>query len=251
MESDSETGLPASIEAAWGLRRRPSKGPKPGLSLERIVEAAMRVASSDGFTAVSMNRVAKELGSSAMALYRYLSAKDELVSLMLDAVIGDAPPAAADDEGWRAGMSRWCWSYLASLRRHPWALRVPITEPPITPNQVAWLESGLTSLRDTSLTEVEKVSVIMLLSGYVRTTEALFHGIGEALKAADSSTQLLLDSYGSVLKKLIEPRDFPFVSAAIDKGAFDEDDSADDEFRFGLDRILDGVDTLMRARAAG
>jgi AcrR family transcriptional regulator len=160
MERDSGTGLPTSIEAIWGLRRRPGKGPRPGLSLERIVDAAIGVAKADGFGAVSMSRVAKELGASAMALYRYVAAKDELVSLMLDAAIGTPPGPPAEDEGWRAGMSRWCWSYLAALRRHPWALRVPITEPPITPNQIAWMERGLASLRGTGLTEGEKISVI-------------------------------------------------------------------------------------------
>lgn len=51
--------LPASLEAAWGLRDRPAKGPKPGLSLERIVAAAVGVAASDGLAAVSMGRVAQ------------------------------------------------------------------------------------------------------------------------------------------------------------------------------------------------
>ena len=61
MEQDDGTGLPASIEAAWGLRQRPTKGPKRGLSLERIVEAAMKIAASDGLAAVSMGRVAADL----------------------------------------------------------------------------------------------------------------------------------------------------------------------------------------------
>ena len=72
--------LPASIKAAWGVGERPAKGPKPGLSLERIVGAAVDVAAAEGIGAVSMSRVAKELGSSAMSLYRYVSAKDELLA---------------------------------------------------------------------------------------------------------------------------------------------------------------------------
>jgi hypothetical protein len=50
--------LPASIEAAWGRRERPHRGPKPGLSLSRIVEAGVRIAEADGLAAVSMSRVA-------------------------------------------------------------------------------------------------------------------------------------------------------------------------------------------------
>jgi hypothetical protein len=66
--------LPASIAAAWGLRERPHKGPKPGLSLNRIIDAAVRLAASQGLDAVSMSRVASELGASTMSLYRYVSA---------------------------------------------------------------------------------------------------------------------------------------------------------------------------------
>ena len=79
MEDQGATGLPASIEAAWGVRTRPSKGPRPALSLERIVAAAVRVAAGDGLQAVSMGRVASDLGVSTMSLYRYVGAKDELL----------------------------------------------------------------------------------------------------------------------------------------------------------------------------
>jgi hypothetical protein len=62
MNDDIENGLTAGIAAAWGVRAPATKGPKPGLSLERIVAAGVAVADADGLAAVSMNRVAKELG---------------------------------------------------------------------------------------------------------------------------------------------------------------------------------------------
>ena len=105
-EKDDEIELPASIEAAWGIRERPRKGPKPGLSLPRIVEAAISVAERDGLAAVSMSRVAAELGASTMSLYRYVSAKDELLMLMADAAYG-APPVIC---------GRW-WSTPTSSNR--------------------------------------------------------------------------------------------------------------------------------------
>src|SRR5215469_11704523 len=83
--------LPAGLEAAWGLRGRPHKGPRPGLSLERIVAAAVRVADAEGLAAVSMSRVAAELGAAPMSLYRYVAAKGELLTLMVDAAYGPAP----------------------------------------------------------------------------------------------------------------------------------------------------------------
>ncbi|MDN3352943.1 TetR/AcrR family transcriptional regulator [Actinomadura sp. DC4] len=249
MDSDSGTDLPASLATAWGLRERPGKGPKPGLSLDRIVAAALRVAEADGFAAVSMNRIAKELGVSAMALYRYVAAKDELIPLMLDAAIGGPPEPRADGEGWREAMARWCWTYREALGRNPWALRVTITEPPNTPQQIAWFEHGLASLRGTGLTTNEKISVVMLLSGYVRNTEAMFHGIAEAVAAALSTEDQMMSSYSDVLRKVIDPERFPCIASALDEGVFDQADSAEGEFAFGLERVLDGIDVLVSSRS--
>jgi AcrR family transcriptional regulator len=106
MNENTGTGLPASIEAAWGIRERPHKGPKPALSLERIVQAAVHIAETEGLGAVSMSRVAAELGGATMSLYRYVTAKDELLALMVDAAYGPPPGAPGPDEGWRGGAGR-------------------------------------------------------------------------------------------------------------------------------------------------
>ena len=165
---DRGTGLPDTIAAAWGVRARPGKGPKPGLSLERIVAAAIRVATADGLAAVSMSRVAAELGAATMSLYRYVNAKDELVSLMVDTAYGAPPAAVTPEPGWRDALARWAWAMRASYRRHPWLVHVPLRGLPIMPNEVAWFEQGLACLRHSNLAEAEKASVIMLVSGYVR-----------------------------------------------------------------------------------
>lgn len=243
-DDDTETGLPASIEAVWGLRRRPRKGPKPGLDLERIVSAAVNVAASEGLEAVSMSRVATELGSSAMSLYRYVAAKDELLALMVDAAFDTPVGPPADGEDWRAGLSRWAWTYHDALRRHPWVLRVPISGPPVTPNQIAWLEDGLRSLAGTGLTEPEKLSVILLVSGYVRN---------EATLAADLETASgpIMPTWGRQIARLTDPERFPALHAALGSDAVARDDDPDDEFIFGLERVLDGTDALVRSRQRG
>jgi AcrR family transcriptional regulator len=236
--------LPASIEAVWGLRERPSKGPKPGLSLERIVAAAVDVAVAEGIEAVSMSRVAKELGSSAMSLYRYVAAKDELLALMVDAALGttERPP----EPGWRAGLERWAWTYHDALRRHPWVLRVPIGGPPVTPNQVRWLEDGLAALRDTGLPESEKLSVILLVSGFVRNEATLAADIAAAAAASGAE---IMPGWAQLLERVTDAERFPALHAALGSEAFARDDDPDDEFVFGLGRVLDGVEVLIEARA--
>jgi AcrR family transcriptional regulator len=243
---DDSTELPASIQAAWGLRTRAGKGPKPGLSLSRIVEAAVRIALSDGLAAVSMNRLAGDLGTSPMSLYRYFSAKDELLVLMVDAASG-VPPAAEPGEDWRAGLTRWAWGYLNALRRHPWIVRVPISAPPLTPNQIVWLEDGLRALRDTSLGAQEKMSVILMLSGFVRSWATLTADMMAAALAAGNADAIV--GYGTMLARLIDPARFPEVHKVVVTGVLDDEDGdLDGEFVFGLGRVLDGVEALTRGR---
>jgi AcrR family transcriptional regulator len=245
--ANDEIELPASIEAAWGLRERPRKGPKPGLSLSRIVEAAITVAERDGLAAVSMSRVAAELGASTMSLYRYVSAKDELLMLMSDAAYGP-PPLRGPDDDWRTGMANWAWGSLERLRRHPWVLRIPISGPPITPNQIAWLEAGLQSLQDTGLTEAEKMSVILLVSGYVRNDATISADVDAAARAAGANLQEFMPAFARILRRVTDRERFPALTAVLATDLFDVDDDPDDEFRFGLERILDGIEVLVRTR---
>ncbi|MBK3547134.1 TetR/AcrR family transcriptional regulator, partial [Streptomyces sp. MBT60] len=78
-----------SLELLWGTGERPSRGPKPGLTLDRIVTAAVAVADAEGLAAVSMRRLSTELGTGTMSLYRYVPGKSELLDLMFDRVLGE------------------------------------------------------------------------------------------------------------------------------------------------------------------
>lgn len=237
VERQETIAISASLAEAWGRRERPTRGPRPGLSLEAIVEAGVRVASSEGLPAVSMARVAQELGTSTMSLYRYVAAKDELLVLMADAALG-APPPADPPLGWRAGLAGWTWGYHARLSAHPWAVRVPINGPPTTPNQVAWMERALWSMRDTPLSEDEKASVLLLLSGYVRNEATL---AVELTMAGFISDEAML-GYSRLLATLTDPERFPAIRALLNAGVFDRADPPEKEFGFGLERILDGVE---------
>ena len=253
MDDQIGTGLPASIEAAWGVRTRPNKGPRPALSLERIVAAAVRVAAADGLQAVSMSRVAGDLGVSTMSLYRYVSAKGELLALMADLPFEEPPARRGAEESWRDGLARWARTELAVYRRNPWVLRIPISGPPVTPNAMAWLERGLDSLRGTGLREDEKLSVILLLTGYVRN-QAMLEAEFSAAQAAGATAPdpEMLPSYGRLLARLTDPERFPALHAVIADGVFDEPDDGDYDFTFGLERVLDGIETLIdRRRTAG
>jgi AcrR family transcriptional regulator len=251
MSEESGSGLPAALEAAWGLRERPTKGPKRGLSLERIVAAGVKVAESEGLAAVSMSRVAAQLGASTMSLYRYVTSKDELLALMMDAALGPPPAGTQPGAGWREGLTRWARAERAGLLSQPWVLRVPISGPPMTPNQIGWLEWGLTYLRGTGLAAAQKMSVILLLSNYVWRETTIESDMIEAAKAAGSTVYNSVAGLGQMLARLADPQRFPEVHTAIAEGVFEDgdDDGMDQEFAFGLERILDGVEVLIREQS--
>jgi AcrR family transcriptional regulator len=246
--SEVTGGIPGGVAAAWGVRERPHKGPKPALSLERIVTAAVRVADTEGLNAVSMGRVAAELGTAPMSLYRHVSAKEELVTLMVDAAWGQAPDGSGPGEGWRAGLSRWAWGLRAGARAHPWVVRIPLNSLPIMPNEVAWFENALACLAGTGLSEARKASVIMLLAGYVRNLATTEADIEAAIRASGLDPIQWMASYPRMLAELADPRRFPALARFIAAGVFEAQDGPDDEFIFGLDRILDGVQVLVQAR---
>lgn len=243
-----ESGLPASVIAAWRGEARPTRGPRRGLSIERLVEAAITVATRDGLAALSMGRVAVQLGAAPMSLYRYVASKDELLTLMGDAAYGPPPLPASAAEGWRAGLTRWAWAEHDALRRHPWLLRIPIRGAPVTPNLVRWLEHGLGSLEGSGLHEAEKPSVILLITSFVRVEATLTASVTAAIAAATADRAVT--TWPDQMRQLIDQESFPALTRTLAAGVFDRANDPDDEFIFGLERILDGVEVLIRSRAA-
>ncbi|EPH46003.1 TetR/AcrR family transcriptional regulator [Streptomyces aurantiacus] len=249
-----DTGLPASLETAWGLRPRPSKGPRPGLTLDRIVDAGIGVAAAEGIGAVSMGRVAKELGVSTMSLYRYVSAKDELYVLMEDAAMGPPPPTPAHVTGWRAGLEWWARAQREVFHRNLWLLRIPISSPPASPHSLEWMERGLAALADTGLDEGRKISVMMLVGGYVRNEATLMADLESAMTARGLTPADVMRRYERTVDALTgtDPARYPALRHLLDSGALGEpDDQPDTEFEFGLGCLLDGVAVLVGAGEGG
>jgi AcrR family transcriptional regulator len=239
--------LPASIEVAWGLRERPVKGPKPGMTLARIVDAAVAVAASEGLGGVSMGRIAKDLGASTMSLYRYVSAKDELYVLMQDAAMGPPSPLPAPEGGadWRAALAEWARAQRRVLHRNLWMLRVPVPGPPVSPNSVAWWEQGLQCLEGTGLDADEKNSVVLLVNGFVRNEALLTGDLAEAGAVRGIPAQEVRAGYNRTLNRLVDPVHHPSLSRLLESGTPGVRGGSDREFGFGLERVLDGIAALV------
>jgi AcrR family transcriptional regulator len=116
-------GRAAVPEVIWARPERAGRGPKPAYSRADIADAAVRIADAEGLDAVSMRRVAAELGCGTMSLYNYVPRKEDLYELMVDAVSGEHELWEPSGD-WRADMVRAAHGTRGLMRRHPWLPRL-------------------------------------------------------------------------------------------------------------------------------
>ena len=244
---NTEPELPRAVALAWGVAAHPQRGPKRELSIERIVDVAVALADAGGLTAVSMASVAAELGVTSMALYRYVSAKDDLTLLMQERGIGVPPASVRQARDWRTGIERWNRAMADVYLSHLWLLDIPIEGTPTTPNNLAWLETALDVLRDVPLTVSHKVAVTLALIAQVRWEAHIIRGYIMAATAAGGETDAVDHHAEVILRHLVSAEQFPHVRGALDAGVFSEES---DPFAFGRARVLDGVEAFIARSAA-
>lgn len=248
-EPDDSEEIPRSVALLWGLRQPIRRGPKGGLSVEQITRAAIEVADVDGLPAVSMARVAKELGAGTMSLYRYVASKDELLLLMSDAAL-TAPPAPPPGADWREALRHWAVAVLAELRRHAWYVQIPLAGPPTGPRNLAWFDAGLRTLNGTPLSPGEMVMAVMTMTTYVQGEVRL---TAELIAAEAAGEPNSAESYGRTIARLIDPDRFPALAVAVADGVFEDDrppdDQVGDDVRTSMEIILDGIEALIERRA--
>jgi AcrR family transcriptional regulator len=197
-----------------------------------------------------MARVAEQIGSTPMSLYRHVRSKDELLQLMIDAVaIQDGPPEPEPDQDWRFNLDRWARGLAGLYRAHRWSLQAPIGPlPPIGPGQLAWLDRGLACLSGTGLSAETQIGVIMLLLTYLRGEVGFTHEVNRSM---DKSPPAGTPTYGEMLRRLVTADRLPALAGLVFAGVFDEPDPgiSDAELAemldFGLGRLLDGIGVLV------
>jgi AcrR family transcriptional regulator len=230
----------AKKDLLWGSPEQPTRGPKPGLSVERIVQAAIKIADAEGIQAVSMQRVAAEFGFTTMSLYRYVPGKHELIDLMLDTAVGEPPDLGSVPGGWRPRLREWAHRTAAVFQRHPWFLATA-TGRTMGPNQLGWLECAVAALAGSGLTGEPLVESVLLVNGHVRSTAPFLVPGGAQGAGTEAWAASLVD-----LMRTHRDR-FPALNEAIDAGAFGPPvpGRPDGTLDFGLDRIFDGIEALI------
>ena len=207
-----------------------------GLSKQRVVVEAVRLADREGVDGLSMRRLAGALGAGAMSLYHYVASKDELLDAMIDIVFEEIelPPEGTD---WQSAMRRESESARQVLACHPWAIALMESRTTPGPANLRHREAVTACLRRAGFSVVTATHANWLLNSYV---------YGYALQAASlpfDTADELADMTQDVYLPQLPPDEFPYLNesaAALVAAGYDPAE----EFTFGLDLVLAALEPL-------
>jgi DNA-binding transcriptional regulator YhcF (GntR family) len=243
-----------TVVAADGHRPRPvraaeARDPDRELTRDRIVHAAMTIADTESLAALSMRRLATDLGVATMSLYRYVRSKDDLVLQMIDAIFAGAP-LPEPPRGWRAQLELVARAQWKLYRRHSWlAHYVSMTRPQLVPSGMIYTERVLAAIDELGFDRATALHAALTLIGFVR-------GIAVSLEPeqqAQQDTGLTSDEWMAAqdrqLREIFASGRFPML-ARLTTGP-DIDADLDSLFEFGLRQLLDGLQARVSSVAAG
>jgi len=238
------TSTPEDPALIW-LRPEPS-GRKPRFTRAEIARTAIGIADAEGFDAVTMKRIASELGAGTMTLYYYVRNKADIVALMQDAICEDfLVPDGELPAGWRAAVTLIARRTRETLVGHPWAIS-SLNQAQFGPNAVRHYEQSLAALAATGLGYPQKTELTAILDDYVNGNAAHAVEARERMQLASRDPGLAIEAraYGEAL---MAAGAFPELEAlardARDGGGeFDPLANLDRQFEVGLAALLDGIE---------
>jgi AcrR family transcriptional regulator len=240
-----------SMELLWGTGPAPkSRGPRQGLTVERIVQAGIDIADAEGLGAVSMRRVADRLGVGTMSLYTYVPSKAELVDVMFDRALGSIERPEVDGD-WRARVMALAWADWDMYLRHPWVLQVmAMARPPLGPASIAAYEYNLRAVDGIGLTELEMDSVVAMLSVYIQGAARAAAEQQYSVQDTGQTDDEWWSAYSPLLEQVFDAEKYPTAARVgpIAGETYQSAYNAKHGFEFGLARILDGVAALIDSR---
>ncbi|MEO7458352.1 MAG: TetR/AcrR family transcriptional regulator [Gemmatimonadaceae bacterium] len=240
----ADPGLRLRSELLWEDRTRPTRGPKPAVTPEEVVQAAIDIADDDGLPALTMNAVATRLGFTTMAIYRYFPNKEALYDAIVDAGMGLPPVTATPRAGWRAEVVQWAHAKRTMLCERPWLAELPFVAAPHGPNWLSWLEALTDSLSRTRLAPAELGQVISIVDSYTRGASDTAVSMARARKRGTSEAEWAA-AVGADLGRAIDDPRFRKFAAILTAPSDGQPRSMEESFDFGLQRVLDGIEIYL------
>ena len=236
------------LELLWGTHAAaPRRGPRPALSLARIVQSATAIADGEGLEALTMRRLAKSLGVGPMALYTYVPGKAELLDLMLDAVYAEMPRDAWGDDSWREKLATVARDNRALFEAHPWAAEISTSRPPLGPGLMAKYEHELSALASAGLDDVDTDAALTFLLDFVRSWALNARAAHATRRDTGMSDEQWWTANAPLLERIVDEEAFPTAArvgaaaGAAQGGAY----SPERAWQFGLERVLDGLKAVI------
>jgi AcrR family transcriptional regulator len=223
---------------------------KPRYSREQIASVALRIADADGFDAVTMKRIAAELGAATMTLYYYVRNKSDIVALMQDAILADVlVPEGCLAGGWREGLTAIARRTRDVLMAHPWSLTA-LNDAQFGPNGMRHFEQSLAAVAGTGLDAAARFELIAVVDNYVsgnvlHAVESLARG-----RAAEADPAMVAAAVAYGVAQL-ETGEFPQLRAIYAEGDRSAgppmtEDALTLQFERGLAALLDGLAARMK-----
>jgi AcrR family transcriptional regulator len=225
----------AMAQAAEPARREP-------LTRARILQAAVRVMDADGLEAVTMRRLGRELGVEAMSLYNHVPGKEDLLSGMLETVLGEFELPRGDGD-WLERLRDLAIAYRRLLLAHPNALSLFAEHRHLDPDCLRPIELTLEALRSGGLSVEETITAYHMLVGYVQGHVTLEIA---GLLAGDEGPEHAAQH--EAFMRTLPPDRFPRMAEMLPHLKVCDHEA---EFEFGLDMLLAGLDAKLGHRLAG
>jgi AcrR family transcriptional regulator len=218
------------------------RGVRPVLSEEKIVRCAIQLADAEGIDALSMRRIAAEMGTGTTSLYRHITNKDELIELMVDAVCGEKPLQEQPSGDWRAELAGIARGFRAALLRHPWLAQQASRRPALGPNAIERSDHALGVVGTVSDDATLAGMVVSAVDTYVLGSVATELAELEAQRSTGMTEDEWRASVGIYVRQVVDSGRYPHFNRRILEA---DDPDADDRFEFGLDCLLAGVATAL------
>ncbi|MET8335797.1 TetR/AcrR family transcriptional regulator C-terminal domain-containing protein [Streptosporangium canum] len=217
--------------------RDPYSPKRQAISVRSLVAAAVVIADAEGLEALSMRRVAAELGSGTTSVYRYVKNRDELLDLMVDAVRGEDFPRLPSGD-WRSDLARIAYGQRELMLRHPWLGTLLATRPALGPHSLRHMDYALAAAESLTADPTRAANVIGLIGDYVLGAVSRELAELEARRRTGQSEDEWRASVAPYIREVVESGAYPHFARRVVEA---RDPSFTEQFTFGLERILDGI----------
>lgn len=241
-----EFAVERSLDLLWGVEPARRRGRRPRATSADIVRTAITAADIGGLAAISMRKIAEELGVTAMAIYSHVPSKSVLVDVMLDHVLAEARPGEdRSAAGWREGLRQSALRTRGMYLQHPWTLEIPATRRPFGPNLLASMEAELKIVSDLGLPPADMARIVGTIDHYVHGATAADLEIAQETRDSELSDADWFAVHGTMLSRYTTFEDYPTLLTLWGSGALT---TPSHDFDFGLERVLDGIEDYIENR---